>query len=1081
MPTIEDYKNPEFYEENRIPAHSDHVAFASWSEEAGGQSSLRYSLDGLWKFAYARTSDDVPEGFEAAAKNCHTWADIRVPAHIQMEGYDIPQYANIAYPWDAGDEIEPGEIPMQFNPVACYVKYFHVPENMKGQQVRISFQGVESNIELYLNGAYVGYSENSFDPADFDLTPYLVEGENKLAAKVLKWSSSSWCEDQDFFRFSGIYRSVFLYAVPRAHLEDLKIETDLHAITADGRHAGDAQLKLKLTLLGFGTARISLKDRKDEVEQAGVSSGWGGASSAREGAETYPFGASATVQEFTISVSNPELWSDEYPVLYDLCLEIFDEDGSLCEVIRQPVGFRKVEIKDSLILVNGRRVVFRGADRHDFSSLTGRAITAAEVRQDLITMKRYNINAIRTSHYPDVSVLYRLADELGLYLIAENNLETHGMWDVIVQGKKPVSYALPGDRMEWEPMMMDRINSCYQRDKNHPSIVIWSLGNESFGGTVLLHMHDAFRELDPTRPIHYEGIANDRRYNDTSDIESRMYPKAAEIREFLKEHRDKPYICCEYTHAMGNSCGAMKKYTDLTDEEPLYQGGFIWDYIDQSITTKDRYGKEYQAYGGDFGDRPTDYNFSGNGIVYGGDRRPSPKMQSVKFNYQAITAEPQRCSDGTYTARIRNRFLFTPTSDFDCVCRLAHNGVLLAELPVDTDIAPLSSGSVLLPIQAGQFTEPGEYTITVSFYLPFDTEWAEAGHEVAFGEMSYRLASSEDKLLRVDESLRMAQPYTRDLQECFTGNALLQTRGADTQNAAPKLKIVHGRRSIGVIGDNFQVQFDSLCGGLSSYRYGGRELFDMNPKANFWRAPTDNDEGNKMPQRYAQWKLASEYASYGRPAEGMGYPTPVDKMVVEEEQNAIRVTFTYLLPTKPEALCRLAYRVVGDGTVYTTLTYDVVPELGDMPEFGVMLRTSADFDRLEWYGLGPDETYADRTEGAKLGIYRQQVGEAMAKYLNPQESGAHLGVRWARLTDARGRGLLFAGDAMMLSALPWSPSMIENARHPYDLPPVHHTYIRCALAQMGIGGDDSWGAQTHPEFLLQPEGKMEFTFAFRGI
>jgi len=576
-----------------------------------------------------------------------------VPAHMQMEGYGVPQYANTQYPWDGRDEVSPGEIPEEFNPVGTYVKYFTLPSAMAGKRVFVSFQGAESGLAVWLNGDYVGYSEDSFTPAEFELTPWLMEedGLNKLVVQVFKWTSSSWCEDQDFFRFSGLFREVYLYAVPKVHAQDIRVRTLL-----DDDYQ-DADLEVALKVWGSGSVRVSLleesaavcatavetpprcasaagcsRDEKNAAHCAAATynihrNGAGG----MEGEET-----SASELLFSLHVAAPQLWSAEHPNLYTLLLEMLDKEGEVVEVIRQNVGFRRFEMKDGMMHINGKRIVFRGVDRHDFSSKYGRAVTYEETEQDIITMKRHNINAIRTSHYPNHSFLYDLCDRYGLYLIDETNLESHGTWCAYFQGTVGLDYVVPGDHEKWMGAMLDRVNSIFQRDKNHPSILIWSCGNEAFGGKVIFEMSQLFRRLDPTRLVHYEGIFNDRRYNGTSDMESQMYTPAEDIREFLKKDRSKPFICCEYMHAMGNSCGAMQKYTDLTEEEPLYQGGFIWDYIDQSITKKDRYGMPFEAYGGDFDERPNDSNFSGNGIVYGGDRKPSPMQKKHDPNVPPV-------------------------------------------------------------------------------------------------------------------------------------------------------------------------------------------------------------------------------------------------------------------------------------------------------------------------------------------------------------------------------------------------------------------------------------------------------------
>lgn len=1005
-------KDPQYFKDGRMDAHSDHTYYRDGEEAQEKATSFRYDLNGIWKFHYARNYGSAIPGFEKADYCCKDWDDIRVPAHIQMEGYDAPQYANVQYPWEGHEDIHPGEIPEHFNPVASYVKYFEVPEEMQGKRLFISFQGAESGIALWLNGQFVGYSEDSFTPSEFELTEYVKEGENKLAAQVFKWTASSWCEDQDFYRFSGIYRDVYLYTVPAVHVYDLQIRA------IPDETLSTAALEIRTDTWGKGTIKITLsKDGETVIEDK----------KALDGEEIYSW-----------KVEDPVLWSAEDPQLYDLVLEVYNEAEELQEVVPQKIGFRRFEMKDGIMTLNGKRIVFKGVNRHEFSSVSGRHVSEEELRKDLKTMKQNNINAIRTCHYPDASMIYELCDEYGIYMIDETNLESHGSWDV-AEFTKDYTYVVPHDKPEWLDMMLDRANSMYQRDKNHAAILIWSCGNESFGGKDIFEMSQFFHKEDPTRLVHYEGLCHDRRYNDTSDMESQMYPSVEAIKEFLAKDSSKPFICCEYTHAMGNSCGAMHKYTDLTDTEPKYQGGFIWDYIDQSIYKKDRYGKEFQAYGGDFGERPTDYNFSGNGIAYGGNRDASPKMQEVKFNYQNITAEVSADS-----VKVINKNLFVNTDIFDCEVTVAKNGKVIRRASLATAVAPLSEETYALPLTKEE--KPGEYTVTVSFHLKEDKAWAEAGHEVAFGQYVYQVEESK--------------------KTCPEG-----------------VKVIRSTHNIGVRGAHFEVLFSVLNGGLVSYKYAGKEMIEAIPKPNFWRAPTDNDCGNLMGMRYGQWKLASMYLSHKDFRQGPYGPANMPEVEVNEK--SVKVAYTYIMPTTPTSECKLSYEVFGDGRVKTTLVYDPVKELGDMPEFGVIFKFNADYDRVEWYGLGEAETYSDRKKGAKLGIYANMVADNIARYMVPQECGAKEEVRWAKVTDRKGRGMLFEMDenngSMMFSALPYTPHEMENAMHPYELPEVHYTVVRVAKDQMGIGGDDSWGARTHEEYLLKTDKKMEFSFVFKGL
>ena len=1005
-------KDPQYFKDRRMDAHSDNTYYRDGEEAQEKATSFRYDLNGIWKFHYARNYGSAIPGFEKADYCCKDWDDIRVPAHIQMEGYDAPQYANVQYPWEGHEDIHPGEIPEHFNPVASYVKYFEVPEEMQGKRLFISFQGAESGIALWLNGQFVGYSEDSFTPSEFELTEYVKEGENKLAAQVFKWTASSWCEDQDFYRFSGIYRDVYLYTVPEVHVYDLQIRA------IPDETLSTAALEIGTDTWGKGTVKITLsKDGETVIEDK----------KALDGEEIYSW-----------KVEDPVLWSAEDPQLYDLVLEVYNEAGELQEVVPQKVGFRRFEMKDGIMTLNGKRIVFKGVNRHEFSSVSGRHVSEEELRKDLKIMKQNNINAIRTCHYPDASLIYQLCDEYGIYMIDETNLESHGSWDV-AEFTKDYTYVVPHDKPEWLDMMLDRANSMYQRDKNHAAILIWSCGNESFGGKDIFEMSQFFHKEDPTRLVHYEGLCHDRRYNDTSDMESQMYPSVEAIKEFLAKDSSKPFICCEYTHAMGNSCGAMHKYTDLTDAEQKYQGGFIWDYIDQSIYKKDRYGKEFQAYGGDFGERPTDYNFSGNGIAYGGNRDASPKMQEVKFNYQNITAEVSADS-----VKVINKNLFVSTDIFDCKVTVAKNGKVIHKASLATAVAPLSEETYVLPLAKEE--KPGEYAVTVSFHLKEDKAWAEAGHEVAFGQYVYQVEEPK--------------------KTCPEG-----------------VKVIRSTHNIGVRGAHFEVLFSVLNGGLVSYKYAGKEMIEAIPKPNFWRAPTDNDCGNLMGMRYGQWKLASMYLSHKDFRQGAYGPANMPEVEVNEK--SVKVSYTYIMPTTPTSECKLSYEVFGDGRVKTTLVYDPVKELGDMPEFGVIFKFNADYDRVEWYGLGEAETYSDRKKGAKLGIYANMVADNIARYMVPQECGAKEEVRWAKVTDRKGRGMLFEMDEnngpMMFSALPYTPHEMENAMHPYELPEVHYTVVRVAKDQMGIGGDDSWGAHTHEEYLLKTDKKMEFSFVFKGL
>ncbi|HEX5858826.1 MAG TPA: glycoside hydrolase family 2 TIM barrel-domain containing protein [Microbacterium sp.] len=991
--------DPRYVCENRRPAHSDHRWFRDANEAREGVSGYEQCLNGQWKFHYAESVAGVIPDFHQPTFDSSGWDDIPVPAHIQLHGYDRPQYVNMQYPWDGLEQVEPGTIPTEFNPVASYIRTFELEEALgAGESLSVVFHGAESSIAVWLNGRYIGYATDSFTPSEFDLTDALREGENILAAQVFKWSAGSWLEDQDFYRFSGIFRDVMLYRRPAAHIEDLRVQTIL------APDAATAEVILSVSLHGEGTVSAHLK-------------GVGPLDDKGHG-------------RFEISVDNPRLWSPEHPALYDLTITV--RNRHLIEVIPERVGIRRFAIDDGVLTLNGARVVFFGMNRHEFG-LRGRVMTRQEISDDLKALKRAGVNAVRTSHYPNSSSFYELADRYGLMVVDEMNLETHGLWDRVRHFDAPEDEAVPGDRPEWLPALRDRAASMFERDKNHPSIVMWSLGNESYGGTNLRDLAAWFRSID-SRPVHYEGVAWDTRYPETTDVVSQMYTPAADVEAYLRDHRDKPMILCEYAHAMGNSFGAVDEYIDLAYREPLFQGGFIWDFADQAIPLTDRYGKRFFGYGGDCGEAPHDGDFCGNGIYFA-DHSPTPKLQELSYLYQPLRI---RIRDGSF--EVQNRLLATSSGAFLCVVRLAREGGLLSEARVQTDCPPQQSATYALPFAVPE--SPGEYTIDVSFRLAEDTVWAAAGHEVA----------REQRVIAVAGQRSVAE--------------------------TPAPRVVLGTHNIGVHGDGFSVLFSRIHGGLQSYRFGtgpnaGEELISSIPKPSFWHAPTANERGWGAPFEDGQWLLASRYARVTDPVAGVRF---------RSDHAAATVTFVYALPTVPPVECTVDYRVDGTGRVEVTQTLHLVDGLPALPEFAMSFATSPEFRNLRWYGEGPEECYVDRRGGARLDVYAGDVRDQLTPYLRPQEAGSRTGVRWAEVTDDRGRGIrMDCRDGMEFSALPWTPFEVENALHHTELPPIHRTVLRPALMRRGVGGDDSWGARTLERHRLPTAGTLSFTFSFQGV
>ena len=990
-------EDPEVFAVNRIPAHSDHTYFEKETEER----PLRQCLNGSWLFSYAKNPSMRVERFYEDSYDCSGFDMIQVPGHLETQGYGRNQYINTMYPWDGEEFLRPPMVSKRNNPVGSYVKYFTLEEQMKGKRTFISFQGVETAFYVWLNGTFIGYSEDSFTPAEFELTETLREGENKLAVEVYKRSSASWLEDQDFFRFSGIFRDVFLYSIPRVHVRDIFVKAGL----TDSYQEGTIEIRAELIGdIDDVTIEASLRDG-DEKEI------WNGNA---EGKEEVFFKASG------LAVLP---WSAEEPRLYRLYLYVKNEEGQILEFIPQKVGFRRFEMKDRIMCLNGKRILFKGVNRHEFDPVRGRAITREDMLWDIRFMKQHNINAVRTSHYPNQTLWYELCDEYGIYLIDETNLESHGSWQKL--GEVEPSWNVPGDRPEWKAAVLDRASSMFERDKNHPSVLIWSCGNESYAGTDIEAMSEYFHEKDDSRLVHYEGVFWNRKYDHISDMESRMYAKPAEIEEYLENDPKKPYISCEYMHSMGNSTGGMKLYTDLEKKYPLYQGGFIWDYIDQSLYRVNELGERVLTYGGDHDERATDYEFCGNGIVYA-DRKASPKAQEVKALYADIKLEPDEKG-----VKIINDSLFVSTGRYVLAYRLLKEDRCLYEAEAETDVAPESEAYVNLTYP--ELPGTGEFIYEVSLRLKEDTLWAKAGHEISFGQYVKKTA---------DKAEEKTYP----------------------------LEIIRGDVNIGVRGRGFTAMFSKAEGGIASLCYDGVEYITRTPKLTFWRALTDNDRGAKTGFDAAQWMTA-----------GLFYKlTDVD---VQEQKDQVCVTFEYLLPTVPQTKAYVSYRVTGDGKIHVHALYKGTDGLPEMPAFGMDMKLKARYDRVRYYGRGPEENYLDRREGARLGVYSYQAADNLSAYLFPQECGNRMDVRWVEVTDADGQGLRFETEGVPFenSVLPCSAYELEAATHREELPKAHYSWVRILESQMGVGGDDSWGAPVHKEYRLSSDIDRNIKFTIQKV
>jgi len=992
-------KNPEYFGENRVPAFSDHEAFVSREELLTGENSMRMSLNGHWKFHHALNNAQVIPGFEAADFDCHTWADIVVPAHIQMEGYGIPQYANVQYPWEGYEDVKHDEIPTDYNPVASYAKYFVLPEDFAGKRVFITFAGAESCVAVWLNGQYVGFSADTFTPHTFELTEYLVEGENKLACRVDRWSAGSWLEDQDFFRFSGLFRDVTVFAIPEVHVQDIRVKTLLDDQYTDA--VLDVALKLEIAEAAAACKVVlTLKD----------------------GEETVVSGEYAAAKEIdaAFDVKAPKLWSSEEPNLYTLEIAVMDGD-KLVEITHQRVGFRRFELIDCVMHLNGKRIVFKGTNRHDFCAESGRAITREKIERDLLIMKRNNINAVRTSHYPNASWLYELCDELGLYVIAENNLESHGTWDVVEAGMHPVEYAMPSNHMEWKGMMLDRVNSCYQRDKNHPSIVIWSLGNESFGGKVLHEMSLLFKALDDTRLVHYEGSwpAIEKNTYDSGayiDLYSRMYPSVAFCAEYCEdENRTRPLILCEYIHAMGNGSGDAEDYQEMIDKYPEFCGAFVWEWCDHAIYMgKTVEGKAKYFYGGDFGEKTHDGNFCMDGMVYP-DRRPHIALLEVKNVYRPIRVKGYDAEKNA--VMLHNQKAFQNTADFATVeCVWMVNGVDVETVKLgEVAIAAGEDAWVKLPdeIPAGELVHA-----RIVYRASVGIDCYPAGHELG-----------QDQVTIADAGVQAFAP------------------------AKGEIAIEEGKLDVTVKGKNFTYRIAKRTAAPISMVKDNESVLAKPAQWNIWRAPTDNDLGDWVKDciRMGYDRMTTKvYSIDAKVVDGVA--------VIEAELSLSAVVTARILEVK------VTYTIDAEGKMQikghmNKADNDLLP---DPYRFGLRFFLRKGMDKVEYLGFGPTESYIDKHRAAWLGRFTETVDSLHEDYLKPQENGSHWNTRELTVADASA-AVKVTGAGFSFNASHFTQEELTEKKHNFELEKCGSTVVCVDAFQNGIGSN-SCGPKLNPRY-----------------
>lgn len=1031
--------NPKVFQVNREPTHVTCMPFNdvdSAMNDEREQSPNYFSLNGDWKFKWSKNPSQRPANFYKQNYDVNGWNDISVPGNWQCQGYDSPVFTNVVYPWWMnGEMLAPPRAPMINNPVGSYKRTFGVPEGWDGRQIFVSFQGVEAAFYVWINGEKAGYSENSYSPAEFDITKYVKPGENTISVEVYRWCDGSWLEDQDMIRFSGIFRDVYLYSTPKVHMDNFKVVTDMDA------QYKDADLNLGVSLKNYGGKSLSkykveamLYDRDKECVfekplELDVALDEKGEAKA----------------ENKIHVENPLKWSAETPNLYTLVLSLENESGNLLETMSGRVGFRKFELKGGQMLINGKPIMFKGVNRLEFDPETGRTLTKERMINDIKLMKQFNINAVRTSHYPDDPFWYDLCDEYGLYVIDEANIETHGMRDT----------GFPGFYSEWYNTLLDRVTSLVERDRNHPSVLIWSLGNESGEGKNFEKLADWVHNTDNTRLVHYEG------YNEVSDMETHMYhigridfkTTASEMETYAKKNPNRPFILCEYNHSKGNSDGNLQDDWDVIKKYPNLQGGFIWDLVDQGIKspipdknlTHDNPNavdeKYFYDYCGDLKKKHVDANSWADGLVFP-DRTPQPELWEVKQVYQNINAEPLDLEQGAF--KIQNEYLFTCLDDFNFKWELKEDDRVIKTETSVLDIQPGENGEVNLPIEdALADPKPGsEYWLNMEFSLKDSTDWAPEGHIVAKNQFQIPVGNPKQIALRSSEM--------------------------------PGLEVSEGQNNISIKGDNFKIQFDKTIGTVSSYVYGDKELICEGLLPNFWRAATDNDKGNLMETRDAEWHKASKNRT-------------VKEVKAEKlDSGAVKINVHASLPTIIPSKYDVSYTIYGNGEIKvdnTLVPGNKLPNpLEEIPVIGMEMKIPKEMKFVQWYGRGPIENYCDRKAGADVGVYETTVDDMFVPYLRPSETGNRTDVRWVTFTDEDGTGLMAAGMPLIeMSALYYTPEDLEKANYPYELKQRDQVVVHLNYKQTGLAGDDSWGARPYPKYSIDPSKSYSYSFTIRPI
>ena len=987
-----------------INVEAAHAAFFSYPS----LPSQVKNLNGTWKFKYVPNPLSVPDGFYQPAYDLSSWDNILVPGNWQLQGnYDPPIFTNIKYPF----EPNPPYVPKDVNATGLYRTTFSLPNEWEGKTIFIRFEGVQSAMYLWINGKEVGYHEDGMLPAEFDISPYLQKGENQVAVKVINWSDGTYLEDQDYWRLSGIYRDVFLFAVPRTFMRDFSVFNDLDNTYRDAEINVKVKINNRDKIRAKGLkVRMNLKDSSDHTI-------WTALSQAQDIEQQHE-----TTVSLSGKIENPLKWSAEAPHLYALTLELLDQQGRITQTIATQTGFRKVELKDGLLLINGKAVKFKGVNRHEFDKLTGRYVTRESMIEDILLMKQNNINAVRTSHYPNHPDWYDLCDQYGLYVIDEANVESHGLW-----GRKIYVGELP----EWKSAIVERNVNMVERDKNHPSIVIWSMGNESGWGVNFDAAYEAIKNIDPEkRPVHYE--SKNPAYAPVLsryDIISDMYPSLEKIVRFFHEDVSRPVIICEYAHSMGNSLGNFRKYWNLFYQYERMQGGFTWDWVDQGLLSKDVNGKTYWNI-----INHIDGANVNDGLI-NPDRTPQPELYEVKKVFQNFNVENMDANAGLIS--VSNDNYFVGSDDVMLVWTILKNGEPVHTGEINNlSIAPQNKLLIKLDYPQGLILSGNEYFLNLSFRNKQATIWANELHEIAAEQIALDIRSDEKP---------MASTIANE-----TPLSVKQNKG------------------ITVKGNNFSIRFDEKTGAIADYTYQNKSLIAEAVLPCFWRVPTDNDEGGGDNSYASRWRKAG-LDNYRILPQAM-YHTTLPGEVQVIVKNQLQFNTGNILQTG-------RYTIYSDGQINVETTFTVDNSLPPLARVGMLWVLPATFNQVQWYGRGPFESYEDRKESAFTGIYSGEVKDQHFPYIMPQENGNKTDVRWLRVSSGDGSAIRISGRPLInFNIQDYSCDALNRSKTTHELERGDTTYLHIDYKQMGVGGDDSWTPRVHREFLLNNrEYKYSYT------